>query len=98
MIPKPGKPFELSTSYRPLSVLNCVSKLQETLIKSRLEKELQEGGELHPHQYGFQKGKLTLQAVETVVETWSVLVTRNIKNAFNTASHSMMIQLLRRRC
>lgn len=104
LILKSGKPPELAGSYRPLCMLNTLSKLMEALIKTRLEKELEEGGGLHPHQYGFRRGKSTVQALETVMETvhaydraWTVLITIDVRNAFNMARHDLIIQKLRSR-
>lgn len=105
LIPKSGKPPELTTSFRPVCLLNTLSKLLETLIRDRLEKELEEKGGLHEHQYGFRKGRSTVQAVETVLETakkeygakWCTLVTVDVRNAFNSACHSLIIKELRDR-
>ncbi|XP_060526941.1 uncharacterized protein LOC132702371 [Cylas formicarius] len=69
LILKAGKPPQLTSSYRPLCMLNTLSKLLETLIRNRLQKELDEVGGLHPRQYGFTKGKSTLQALEDIIET-----------------------------
>lgn len=104
LILKPGKSTELASSYRPLCLLNALSKLLEGLIKNRLQEELEDRGGLHRHQYGFQRGKSTIQAVEAAISTadelnckFCILVTIDVKNAFNTASHSLIIGKLRER-
>lgn len=50
------RPLDLANSFRPLRMLNTMSKLLETLIKNRLNEELEERGGLHKHQYGFRRG------------------------------------------
>ena len=50
-IPKREKPSEDAGSYRPISLLSCLGKLLETLIKSRLQDQADEA------QYGFRKGR-----------------------------------------
>ncbi|EFA13619.2 Putative 115 kDa protein in type-1 retrotransposable element R1DM-like Protein [Tribolium castaneum] len=102
LILKPGKPTEIAaSSYRPLCMLNSLSKLLETLIKNRLQSELVNRGGLHPRQYGFQKGKSTIQAVEKALaiardfnRKYCTLITIDVKNAFNSASHKIIIEKL----
>lgn len=67
-------------------------KSQQEVSSQRCIKELQEDGELHIHQYRFQKDKSTVQAVNTAIETIKeykcklcALITMDVKNAFNTA-------------
>lgn len=102
LILKMGKSNEDPPAFRPLSLLNTVSKLFEALIRMRLNEEIERKGELHENQYGFRKGRSTIQALETVINTlnacgqwWCVLVTLDVKNALNTASHSLIMEELR---
>lgn len=104
LILKGGKPPELSSSYRPICMLNTISKLFEILIRNRLNEELDQRGGLHSNQFGFQKGKSTLQAVETVMRSieefecrWAVLITIDVRNAFNSARHSLILEEMSRR-
>jgi len=62
-IPKPGKPANETDSYRPLSLLNCMGKLFEQIIKRRLEIRLSN------NQYGFHKGRSTEQCIQGVIDT-----------------------------
>lgn len=66
LLPKKDKDLNESTAYRPLCLLNTLSKLYETLIKSRLQEEIQDKGGLSENQNGFTKGKSTIHAVERV--------------------------------
>lgn len=104
LIPKPGKDLTSWTAYRPLCLLNGGCKLYEYLIKERLEEEIKNKGGLHRNQYGFIKGVSTTHAVNKVrsiaVNTrrkWCALITIDVANAFNTASHSIIIRELTRR-
>lgn len=104
LILKGGKPPEKMTSYRPLCLLSTLGKLFEAMIKMRLEREIANSGGLHRNQFGFCKGKSTIQALERVTDTanqcgrqWCVLVTLDVTNAFNTACHSIIIEELRTR-
>lgn len=101
---KGDKPPNLPSSYRPLCMLSSMSKLFETLIKNRLCKEIDERGGLHENQYGFRKNRSTVQAIEAVMDTtmefncrWCALVTIDVKNAFNSASHPLIMRELSRR-
>lgn len=89
------KPNKLGTSpgdYRPISILPAISKMWEYVIKGRIEEFLGTTG-LHTRQYGFRKGKSTLDALYKVNEIVEDARRRNllcaavafdIKNAFNT--------------
>lgn len=103
-LPKGGKSPQDPSAYRPLCLLNTLSKLYEGLIRLRLEIEIEAGGGLSSRQYGFRKGKSTIQAIEAVIKTkedaedkWVVLVTLDVKNAFNTAMWNLVIGELKRR-
>lgn len=99
LIRKPGKPQTLPSSYRPLSLINTMVKLFERVIKRRLEAHLDAvPEEISCHQYGFRKGRSTLDALEAVSgivqragscalagRDLCVLVAIDIANAFNTA-------------
>jgi hypothetical protein len=59
-IPKPQKPKDLPTSYRPIAMLSCHAKTMERVIKNRLEYLVEDRGLLLQSQCGFQKGKSTI--------------------------------------
>lgn len=102
LIRKPGKPLQIPSSYRPLSLINTVAKLFERVIKKRLVAHLESlPGGLSCHQYGFRKGRSTLDALEAVdavvqrVGSGSLasrdlctLVAIDVANAFNSAPWS----------
>lgn len=67
LILKPGKDGNIPTSYRPISMLPCVTKTFERLIKSKLEWHLEHFDLLPPTQYGFRKGYGTADAMSHIV-------------------------------
>ncbi|KAL7291223.1 hypothetical protein TKK_0014836 [Trichogramma kaykai] len=67
LIPKPGKPPELTTSYRPISLLPICAKLFEKVILSRLKPILQEKKLIPGHQFGFRENHSTIEQVNRIV-------------------------------
>jgi hypothetical protein len=107
LLKKEGRPDGRSSSYRPLSLLNVLGKLYEQLLNARLRDELELGEHLSVRQYGFRKGKSTMNALEDVigiVETAATgsrhtrkipaVISLDIKNAFNSASWAGILQRL----
>lgn len=68
LLPKPGKPPNLPGSYRPLCLLDVAGKLAKQLIRSRQIDELERTDALSPHQFGFLKGRSTMEAIDQVME------------------------------
>nr|CAH7734770.1 unnamed protein product [Callosobruchus chinensis] len=101
---KSGKSPGSPSAYRPICLLDTVGKLYELLLRERLEQELQNGEGFSESQYGFRKGRSTIQAVKAVIDIatqtsgkWCALVTLDVRNAFNSASWKLIISELRRR-
>ncbi|KAJ8910522.1 hypothetical protein NQ315_012819 [Exocentrus adspersus] len=75
-------------NFRPICLLNS--------CKSK--------NEFSERQYGFRRGKSTIQAVENVInivrenqtDRWATLITVDVKNAFNSASWDIILRKLRR--
>ena len=97
LIPKPA-----STKFRPICLLNSLSKVYERLIVNRL----QEAVHISDKQYGFKKGKSTIDAIESVISMTKkykadahavALITVDIKNAFNSASWVKIVDALYRK-
>lgn len=68
LIPKPGKPHEEVTSYRPISLLPCLSKLFEKLLLQRLKPILVERQIIPDHQFGFRHEHATIEQVHRIVD------------------------------
>lgn len=99
LIPK-GKPE--NQNYRPICLLSSFSKFYESLLKSRLEGEIEALGSFSDNQFGFRKSRSTIQAVEKVVNTLhdrttdrgAILITLDVKNAFNTVAWDLILSAL----
>ncbi|CAB0037923.1 unnamed protein product [Trichogramma brassicae] len=69
LIPKPVKPPDEPSSYRPLCMLDTMGKILEKIICDRLEAFTERPGGLSERQYGFRKGRSTIDAIEDVIST-----------------------------
>lgn len=67
MIPKPGKPVDQCTSYRPISLLPVLSKLFEKLFLKRLHPVIEKRKIIPNHQFGFRKQHSTIDQVHRIV-------------------------------
>jgi hypothetical protein len=98
---------KLPSSYRPLCMLDTAGKLLEKLIRERLTAAIRSAGDLSPRQYGFRRGLSTIDAVQEVTEAVRraenynhfsrrivLLVTLDVRNAFNTARWCDMLDAL----
>ncbi|CAB0034351.1 unnamed protein product [Trichogramma brassicae] len=101
LILKPGKPPDEPSSYRPLCMLDTMGKILEKIICDRLEAFTERPGGLLERQYGFRKGRSTIDANEDVISTarnaiagrrwfrgtkkYCAVVTLDVRNAFNSA-------------
>ncbi|CAF4249483.1 unnamed protein product [Rotaria sp. Silwood2] len=57
---KPNKDKKQPSSYRPISLLSCLGKILEKIIKQRIMKELNERDILPIHQAGFRPNRSTM--------------------------------------
>lgn len=91
-----GKHRDTPSSYRPISLLDGVGKLLESLLLRRLEKYVEKY--LSNRQFGFRRGRSTMDAIAEVIQTarkanrgavqnrdLCAVVTLDVKNAFNSA-------------
>lgn len=96
LLKKPNWPDNVPSSYRPLCLLNDVSKLFERLVVNRMTYHMETvGPNLSDAQFGFRRRRSTLDAVirarEVVAEGLAqrgvvVAVSLDIENAFNWLS------------
>uniref|UniRef100_A0ABD2WIS7 Reverse transcriptase domain-containing protein n=1 Tax=Trichogramma kaykai TaxID=54128 RepID=A0ABD2WIS7_9HYME len=112
LLPKPGKPPDEPSSYRPLCMLDTAGKILERIICGRLEAFTERPGGLSERQYGFRKGRSTIDAIEDVIstarraiagkrwyrgtKTYCAVVTLDVRNAFNSARWDNILAALRR--
>ena len=62
-IPKPAKNLNQENGYRPITLLSCLGKVLEKIIKNRLDYKMEKKELYHYSQLGFRKGKGTRDAL-----------------------------------
>jgi hypothetical protein len=67
MVPKPGKPINDVTSYRPISLLPLPSKIFEKLLLQRLRSDIDLTALLPNYQFGFRTGQSTSPQAQRIV-------------------------------
>lgn len=72
---KPNKPSSEPSSYRPIALSSVLAKIAEHLVKIRLEWFIESNNLLAPSQYGFRKGRGTLDSLS--------IVTTDVRLAFS---------------
>ncbi|XP_060534533.1 uncharacterized protein LOC132706952 [Cylas formicarius] len=95
---KKGLDPDSPSSYRPLCLFNTRGTLFELLLRPRIQKAVQDAGGLHDRQYGFRKGRSTIDAIRNVVDAFDraqtkphkdrpivLLATLDVRNVFNSA-------------
>lgn len=109
LLPKPGKPPGVPSAYRPICLLDTAGKILERIILNRLI-PFTEGDEgLSSNQYGFRRARSTIDAINEVVDLAKealrgssrrsrkcLIMTLDVRNAFNTANWTQIIRALRR--
>lgn len=68
MIPKPGKPPNAVSSYRPISLLPVISKLFEKILLKRLSPILEERKLIPSHQFGFRESHSTIDQIHRITD------------------------------
>ena len=103
---KPGKPSDSPSSYRPISLTSCTSKLFERMVLGRLIYFLEQQGTLSPVQADFRPGRSTVDQVllfsQSIVDSFyqskpgarTVPATVDFAKAFDSVSHSALLSKL----
>lgn len=68
-IPKPGKPANEVSSYRPISLLSSVSKIFERILLNRINCFLEDNNIIPDEQCGFRTGRSTSHQLIKVIKT-----------------------------
>jgi hypothetical protein len=98
---KPNKDKQSPSSYRPISLLSCLGKLLEKIIKSRLMLEVERRQLLPQHQAGFRSKKSTINNIvrleryardNLIRSRHSAVIFFDIKAAFDSVWHDGFIQ------
>ena len=84
-IQKPGKNPADPAAYRPISLLSCIGKLMERMVRNRLTWYLEENETLLPNQFGFRNGRSTLDPL-TILE-------HEIQMGFRTRQVTIVVTL-----
>ena len=108
LIQKQGKPKEDPSSFRPICLLDGAGKLLERIINDRIQEALQNGNIISSNQFGFRRGYSTLDAINMVKNfaigansgskrkrNHCILVTIDVKNAFNSLNWNVVRKALR---
>jgi hypothetical protein len=108
VFPKPGKTAtqkEMAAAYRPISLLNCLGKLIEGIVATRLAEAAEEANLLPKEQFGNRRNRSTELAgrfVATAVRTaWSwggkaSLLQLDLKGAFDSVHHGALLATLKK--
>ena len=90
-------------NYRPISLLNCFSKIFERLIHKQLINFLQKHALLYQYQYGFRKSHSTTLALIEIVDGIKSYIDKgeivigsylDLKKAFDTVNHPILFAKL----
>lgn len=84
-IPKPAKNAKYIESYRPISLLNTLTKTNDTIILNRL-KDIERDKHIIPQeQYGFREGHSTVTQV--------LRIAHQAKEAYNDKKQTVLVAL-----
>ena len=110
LLRKCTKPLRDASSYRPICLLNTMGKLLEELILQRLQALLVGDNSLSENQFGFWKGRSTVDSIQAVVNIATnarkgtgkrkglcALISIDISNVFNTAKWNICIEAIMRK-
>lgn len=102
-IPKPGKDHALACNYRPISLLNSLSKILEKLMLHRLQSHISAHNILINEQFGFRTGHSTdhqlLRVTNHIKESLRArhstgMITFDIEKAFDSVWHKGLLYKL----
>ena len=109
LLRKGNKTLRVASSYRPVCLLDTMGNLLEELILQRLQALLVGENGLSKNQFGFRKGRSTVDAIQAVVNMatnarkgtgkrkgFCALISNDIRNAFNTARCDICIEAMMR--
>lgn len=100
MVPKPGQDGKFPQNYRPISLLNAISKIGEKIIRTRLDDELENKKIIPNEQFGFRQQHSTegqaLRLAENIYENFekrnfTPVLFMDISKAFDKVWHDGLI-------
>lgn len=81
MLAKAGKDLRLSKNYRPITLLNCISKLFEAVVLGRLQQEMDRARPTNRYQAGYKKSRSCQEHVLRLTEE-ALIAFKNKKCVF----------------
>jgi Reverse transcriptase (RNA-dependent DNA polymerase) len=103
LFPKPGKDHTFPQNYRPISLLNVISKIFEQILLTRLQSHIESSNIMNPEQCGFRKQHSTnhqlLRLTEQITKGFNTnkatgIVFLDIAQAFDRVWHDGLIYKL----
>uniref|UniRef100_A0A6M2DQF2 Putative rna-directed dna polymerase from mobile element jockey n=1 Tax=Xenopsylla cheopis TaxID=163159 RepID=A0A6M2DQF2_XENCH len=104
VIPKPKKDLTSLNSYRPISLLSCISKILERLLLQRITDDYEESSWLPNYQFGFRKNHSTTQQCNRITNTileglnkkqYNIAVFLDVHQAFDKVWHADLKQKIK---
>ena len=105
LLRKGNKPLGDASSYRPICLFDTIGRLLEEMFLQRLQGHMVGENSLSENQFGFRKGRSTVDAIQAVVDIatkarrgtgkrkgFCALISIDIYNAFNTARWTICIE------
>lgn len=102
-IPKPSSNLNTAKAFRPITLLNVMSKLLEKVINERLVRYLFENGKMSDRQYGFVRQRSTVNAIDNLLNhvntnklnnKYTILVALDVTSAFDSVPWKLIIKAL----
>ena len=110
LLRKGNKPLGDASSYRPICLFDTMEKILEEMILQRLKGHMVRENLLSENQFGFRKGRSTVDAIPAVVDIatkarrvngrhkgFCALISIHIRNVFNTARWNICIEAMVRK-
>lgn len=107
LIEKPGRTLDGEKAYRPICIMDTLGKILEKILNVRLQDELDKLEAIHSNQFGFRRGRSTIDALRSIEEVVTdiqkhafgnqkccALITLDVKNAFNSAPWDGIIRAM----
>lgn len=108
LLPKVGKKLDDPSAYRPICMLNTTGKLLEKILVGRLRRHMETNNLFSNNQFGFRRGRSTLDAHDRLLEIirqanqhgiayndMVSVLTLDVKNAFNSVPRSKIMEAMR---